>query len=582
MPYIVNTYNGQQITIVNDGTIDQTTDLKLIGKNYAGFGEILNENLVYLLENFAGASEPPNAVAGQVWFDSANKVLKFYDGNKFRIAGGAEIGSTAPTGLAKGDMWWEEDGEQLYVYNGQDFILVGPVATGGEGVSQLSAITIKDTLANDRTVLKVTIQDDVVALISKVEFTIDDTRNPIPGFSLVNKGFNLASEAVYPAIKYWGTARNSDQLGGIDASQYILDSGNQIFSDLVNFNNDNGILIGAGSDLHLYITNGDEVNITNEIGNVIKIGVNSGAGAQEIARFENATFIPASDNTGSIGTLSSKWRNIFAYDIALDDNGALDGNTIGLHTGNVVGNVTGNVTGNITATSGTSTLNNLTITGSITGSLVGTSTTAELVELDGGAGVAAVTTATANSIAGRDSNGDITANLFNGTATDSQQLDGSAADITQTANTIAKRDTNGDLIARKFQGTATAAQFADLAEMYASDKHYDPGTVLIFGGDAEVTTTTMFCDHRIAGVVSTDPAYLMNSTIDGVAVALRGRVPCKVEGPVSKGDLIVTSLTAGVGTALTKDSALPNSICVIGKAIEDNPEAGIKLVEVVA
>ena len=213
--------------------------------------------------------------------------------------------------------------------------------------------------------------------------------------------------------------------------------------------------------------------------------------------------------------------------------------------------------------------------------MVGTSTTAELVELDGGAGVAAVTTATANSIAGRDSNGDITANLFNGTATDSQQLDGSSADITQTANTIAKRDTNGDLIARKFQGTATAAQFADLAEMYASDKYYDPGTVLIFGGDAEVTTTTMFCDHRIAGVVSTDPAYLMNSTIDGVAVALRGRVPCKVEGPVSKGDLIVTSLTAGVGTALTKDSALPNSICVIGKAIEDNPEAGIKLVEVV-
>ena len=580
MPYIVNTYNGQQITIVNDGTIDQTTDLKLIGKNYAGFGEILNENLVYLLENFAGATEPPNAVAGQVWFDSANKVLKFYDGNKFRIAGGAEIGANAPTGLAKGDMWWEEDGEQLYVYNGQDFILVGPVATGGEGVSQLSAITIKDTLANDRTVLKVTIQDDVVALISKNEFTIDDSKNPIPGFSIVNKGFNLASEAVYPAIKYWGTARNSDQLGGIDASQYILDSGNQIFSDLVNFNNDTGILIGAGSDLHLYITNGDEVNITNEIGNVIKFGVNSGVGAQEVARFENATLIPASDNTGSLGTLTVKWRNIFAYDIALDDNGALDGNTIGLHTGDVTGNVTGNLTGDVTS-GGNSTFNNVTVNGTITGSLVGTSTTAELVEVDGGAGRAAVTTATANTIAARDSNGDITANLFNGTSTDSQQLDGSPADITQTADTIAKRDTNGDLVARKFQGTATAAQFADLAEMYASDENYEPGTVLIFGGEAEVTTTDIFCDHRVAGIVSTDPAHLMNSTQEGVAVALRGRVPCKVEGPVQKGDLIVTSPKPGVATAIAKDSALPYPICVIGKAIQNNSDTGIKLVEVV-
>ena len=130
-------------------------------------------------------------------------------------------------------------------------------------------------------------------------------------------------------------------------------------------------------------------------------------------------------------------------------------------------------------------------------------------------------------------------------------------------------------------GTATAAEFADLAEIYSSDKDYEPGTVLIFGGEAEVTTTTMFCDHRVAGVVSTEPAHLMNSNAEGVAVALRGRVPCKVEGPVSKGDLIVTSLTAGVGTALTKDSALPNSICVIGKAIENNPESGIKLVEVV-
>jgi len=580
MPYIVNTYNGQQIAIVNDGTIDQTTDIKLIGKNYAGFGEILNENLVYLLENFAGSAEPPNAIAGQVWYDSANKVLKFYDGNKFRIAGGAETGSNAPSGLAKGDLWWETDGEQLYVYNGQDFILVGPVATGGEGVSQLTAVTIKDTLANDRTVLKVTIQDQVVSLIAKDEFTIDNSKNPITGFSVVKKGFNLASNATFPGIRYWGIAEDTDKLGGIPADQYILNAGSQSFSDIVRFNNDNGIFIGAGQDLHLHITNGDDVNITNEVGNVIKVNVNSGAGAQEIARFEDATFVPVANNTGSIGTLANKWQNIFAYDIILDQNGELEGNTRGLHTGNVVGNVTGDVAGNITATAGTSTLNNLTITGTITGSLVGTSTTAELVELDGGSGVPAVTTATANTIAGRDSNGDITANLFNGTATNSQALDGSVADTTQTPLTIAKRDTNGDVIARKFVGTATAAQFADLAEVYTSDEQYEPGTVVILGGEKEVTQSVSHFDHKVVGVVSTNPAYLMNSLSEGVPVALKGRVPCKVEGAVRKGDILVTGHQPGVAVALTEDSAIPNSLYVIGKSLENNENPAVKLVEI--
>ena len=581
MPYIVNTYNGQQIAVVNDGTIDQTTDLKLIGKNYAGFGEILNENLVYLLENFSGSAQPPNAVAGQIWYDSANKVLKFYDGNKFRIAGGAEIGSTAPTGLARGDLWWETDGEQLYVYNGEEFILVGPVATGGEGVSQLQAVTIKDTLANDRTILKVTIQDVPVGVISKDEFTIDSSKNPITGFSDVKKGFNLASTGVIPNIKYWGIADDSDKLGGIPAAQYILNSGLQTFSDIVKFNSDEGITLGAGQDLKLHITNGDTGNITNQVGNDLKINLQVNNINTHVATFENSDFVPASNGTGSIGTLANKWGSIFANNITLDQNGDLNGNTAGLHTGDVVGNVTGNLTGNVTSNTGTSTFNNVTVNGSITGSLVGTSTTAELVELDGGSGVAAVTTATANTIAGRDSNGDITANLFNGTATNSNQLDNAPADLTQTPNTIAKRDINGDIIARKFQGTATAAQFADLAEMYASDEQYEPGTVVSLGGDKEVTATTAFCDPKIAGVVSTKPAYLMNSEAEGVAVALRGRVPCKVEGVVNKGDLIVTSPKAGVATAITQDSAIPNAVCIIGKAIKNSTDTGIKLIEIV-
>ncbi len=118
--------------------------------------------------------------------------------------------------------------------------------------------------------------------------------------------------------------------------------------------------------------------------------------------------------------------------------------------------------------------------------------------------------------------------------------------------------------------TATSAQYADLAELYTTDnEEYARGTVLVFGGDAEVTQSTKSMDHRIAGVVSNEPAYLMNSCEEGqtVPVALRGKVPVLVKGAVKKGDLIVTSDEPGAGEAY---DGICNSIFVIGKSLEDD------------
>src|SRR5210317_1251227 len=112
MAYTINKYDGTQLTVVEDGTLDQTTDIKLVGKNYAGYGEIQNENFVYLLENFSGTTAPPKAISGQVWFDSSASKLKFYDGTKWRTTGGAEVLSTAPSGLTEGDFWWDTSNEQ--------------------------------------------------------------------------------------------------------------------------------------------------------------------------------------------------------------------------------------------------------------------------------------------------------------------------------------------------------------------------------------------------------------------------------------------------------------------------------------
>ena len=113
MAYTVNNFTGTLIATVEDGTIDNTTNLRFIGKNYAGYGEIQNENFLHMLENFAGGTAPSRPVSGQLWFDSSTSKLKFYDGAKFRTTGGAEISSTAPTGLTTGDFWWDTANSQL-------------------------------------------------------------------------------------------------------------------------------------------------------------------------------------------------------------------------------------------------------------------------------------------------------------------------------------------------------------------------------------------------------------------------------------------------------------------------------------
>jgi hypothetical protein len=126
---------------------------------------------------------------------------------------------------------------------------------------------------------------------------------------------------------------------------------------------------------------------------------------------------------------------------------------------------------------------------------------------------------------------------------------------------------------------ATTAQYADLAEVYTSDQQYPAGTVVIFGGEAEVTQSCNSHDTRIAGVVSTDPAYLMNSTATGIPVALQGRVPCRVLGPLEQGDRVVSSHIPGVAQRLDLELYQPG--CIIGKALQAVDSTDISIIEVV-
>jgi hypothetical protein len=126
---------------------------------------------------------------------------------------------------------------------------------------------------------------------------------------------------------------------------------------------------------------------------------------------------------------------------------------------------------------------------------------------------------------------------------------------------------------------STSAQYADLAEIYESDSEYEPGTVVIFGGSHEITISTIDHDTRVAGVISTNPAYIMNSEATGLPVALTGRVPCLVQGPVEKGSVLAAGPEAGVAVKLDNTRYLPG--CIIGKALERISTDEIKLIEVV-
>lgn len=127
MTYRITTSDGTLLTEITTGMIDQlTTSLTLIGNNFTGYGEFLNENFVKLLENFANTTEPTNPIKGQVWFDSSQSVLKVYDGSAFKAASGPIVSNTQPLNVVAGDIWIDSLNNKLWFYDGLDFILVGP------------------------------------------------------------------------------------------------------------------------------------------------------------------------------------------------------------------------------------------------------------------------------------------------------------------------------------------------------------------------------------------------------------------------------------------------------------------------
>ena len=253
MAYQVNKTDGTIVATVADGQIDTlSTDLTLIGKNYSGFGESLNENFVKLLENFSSTTQPSNPIKGQIWFDGTENKLKVYSGTAFVPVSSATISNTQPTTLGVGDLWFNDTDKQLYFFDGANIILLGPDYSQLQGLSGTKVTSVLDSLNQTRVITSLYNNGILLGIFSKDSFT---PKNAIEGFTgSINPGFNQGTLA---NMKFDVTATNAEKLGNVDATTYARrDTSNQ-FAGQVRINSDLGIVFGAGDQGNITVTDGN-------------------------------------------------------------------------------------------------------------------------------------------------------------------------------------------------------------------------------------------------------------------------------------------------------------------------------------
>jgi len=252
MAYTVNKSNTaaspNQYT-VQDSILNTQTDVPFVGKGYAGYGEVIAENFLHLLENFSNTAAPGKPIKGQLWYDESSAKIKVYTGSSFQPVGGATYSSVAPAGLNSGDLWIDSDTQQLYFNNGATNVLVGPPASSGTK-NGFEYSTISDSNDIERNITRVYNNDVQIAIISDASFT---PKVAIAGFSTITKGINLST--VVTGNKFTGTATNSDALGGEAAGSYLRIDGSSTSSTTRSFSiiNDTGLTLGSDSDLRVLI-----------------------------------------------------------------------------------------------------------------------------------------------------------------------------------------------------------------------------------------------------------------------------------------------------------------------------------------
>ena len=655
MAYTFSNTQGTAIT-VNDNQLDQSTySLTLLGKNVTNYGQIIAQNTIRQLENFAGPSEPVATIKlnGQLWYNTADEHLTVYRGKNSdrgftQLAYVPKVTGTEPSNnIQTGELYYSTiNGElNLKIYNGTAWVNV-------IGTEYIQDTTAAQLVTNGTHTNITATYDD--ANDAAIDLVISDAtiRSKFSGGTGVTYNSTTGEIAIGQAVETTSNVQfNNLVVDGdltVNGTQTVLNTETLTVDDnLIVLNNNEAGTPSANAGIE--VERGTSTNVQlrwNESGDYWEVTRDGSTYEKIYTESEIEGFFSATD-AGGDGSFAYNGAGVFTYTgpstsevrahfsagtnttysggqfsisdatirgkFSVTDSGG-DGslsysNGVFTYTGPSASEVRAHLSasGDLSYNSSTGVISFTQRTDAQVNTLADARIQANLIDED---------TFATNSSTRAPSQQSVKAYIATQIATKDalSELSGSTDDVSEgstnlyftparvvtaiadnnitTKNIVATGPTGtynvgsssvkfGTMYANTFSGTASSAQYADLAEMYLADAEYEEGTILVFGGEAEVTTSDVKASPSIAGVVSHNPAYLMNSELQGdhvTAVALKGRVPVKVVGAVSKGDVLVHSAKPGHAEAAVNNMNVNGPSC-IGIAITEKTDEGAGTVE---
>ena len=532
MPFYIHNSDSSVNIVIPDGTIDTTSlSLSLIGRNVADYGQYFAENTILQLENFASiaAPSPETLLIGQQWFDKGDNIMRVWDGtqwkaqtgitveNNFPITGGGEGdsdgGTTTPPSTGSG--FFNQEDLKLYIWDGVQYL---PAAYGGEFSSQYSNDTALGTPSRYGTKVR--------------NIFLQSTEGPKAVLALV---YNNDSDV--------GSVNQ-----GTTETKYGKETIISLFSDHKTFNITNEASSTEGENINYYPELVGVGGICSTNGGRILPGINlrqygqEGGGEAEVPQATRSRY---SDGTGTL--LNLEREGIIDDFISNPADPAIQGDLIFFNqivstSESIIPDFSGLTIGDSNDPYEAGYFNTVSFSNIISESN-NITIDVDNVSFEG------------NIVVDGDTifNGDVN---FPGAVTLSSITTGGASipgTVTGTWTLTA--------------GSTFEATYADLAENFRADADYTPGTVVKLGGDEEITICDKTMSTDVFGVISQNPAYIMNAG-GGIPVALQGRTPVKLIGEAKKGDRLVSAGQAGYAMTL-KDDKYYDPRIIIGRALED-------------
>jgi hypothetical protein len=290
MSYTINLTDGALFATIADGTINTASSMTLVGKNYAGYGQFLDTNLIHLLENSSNTTPPGAPLTGQLWWDSGAGLLKVYQGTTWKSVSSATTSNTPPSGSTSvaGDLWYDNINAQLNVYTGATWLLVGPQSSAGQGTSGAIVATVLDQSSAPHVVIELYVQNDVVGIVSKdATFT---PQTPISGFTTIRPGITLSTLIGSQVPLFQGTATSAQTLNGLSSTSFLRADANTSTSGTLLVQNNNGLTVGLNSNFNIGVDNSATVTLKNTTPNGnLNIGVNVGGSPTNSIMIDGAT-----------------------------------------------------------------------------------------------------------------------------------------------------------------------------------------------------------------------------------------------------------------------------------------------------